>query len=194
MKKQFRLFPFLTLIGAISFYSCTQDEPLVNESNVNSIETITVAKSSDNWQDYVTESSEATPDNSIVFSTQEEYDEFVSNLHQSINETEDSEIWLDYVGEAGYSARGCADGVYYGSGMTSGFATLGFDVTVSGGCITGVNGAFTGLTLGVSYEQGGSSGGCKSTTVCGNVNYNMFLEGIGTVYSRRVCYKISLGC
>ena len=89
---------------------------------------------------------------------------------------------------------GCANGVYSGSGMTSGFATLNFDVSVSGGCISGISGGFTGWTLGVSYTQGGTSFGCNSGTVCGSVNYNLFFEGVGTLYSERVCYSISLNC
>lgn len=192
MKKNLRLLSLLSVMSAMSFFSCSQDEHVANENQTNS-EIVTSAKNADDWRDYVKESADARPDNSIVFNSQAEYDDFVKKLHETINNAQDSELLLEYSGE-NVSARGCADGVYYGSGMTSGFATLGFDVTVAGGCITGVSGSFSGMTLGVSYSQGGTSIGCKSATVCGNVNYNFFLEGIGTVYSQRVCYKLNLGC
>lgn len=50
------------------------------------------------------------------------------------------------------------------------------------------------MTLGISYSQGGTHIGCTSASVCGNINYNLFVEGVGTVYSRRVCYNIYLNC
>lgn len=193
MKKSLKLFPFLSLVAAISLYSCSQDEQIVNEKQNNS-ELVNSVKNVDDWKQYVTPSASATKDNSIVFDTQEEYEKFLSQLHATIDKAQDTELILDYKGK-GVASKGCADGVYYGSGMTNGAATLGFDVSVKGGCITGVSGYFSGLTLGaMSYSQGGTSIGCKSASVCGNVNYNFFVEGIGTVYSQRICYKISLGC
>ncbi len=67
-------------------------------------------------------------------------------------------------------------------------------VSITDGCITGIDGSFSGFTLGLSYEQGATTFGCKSGTVCGNININIFFEGIGTIYSYKQCYSVSINC
>lgn len=136
-------------------------------------------------------SEEVTPENAIIIESEEELRKFIIEIKEQAENTKNiiAKPNID-----GFVQKSCADGVYRASGLTSGFATLGFDVSVSDGCISGISGSFTGWTLGASYSQGGTSFGCNSGTVCGNVNYNIFFEGIGTVYSERVCYSISLNC
>src|SRR5699024_8208544 len=122
--------------------------------------------------------------NSVTMHSAREYREFVSRVKEKIsNNPRLTPLNPDKGSEPSQETEGCADGIYSGSGLSSGFATLNFDVTVSGGCISGISGYFTGFTLGVSYSQGGTSFGCSSGMVCGTVNYNIFFEGIGTVYS-----------
>ena len=83
--------------------------------------------------------------------------------------------------------------IYYGSAMSTGFATLGFTiVTGSNGCISAVSGDWSGMTLGLGYSQGATNIGCNSATVCGTVSASLFFEGVGTVYSQNVCYTITI--
>lgn len=128
----------------------------------------------------------------IEIRTEAEYRRFIENVQRDIDAAGGN--LLDPRVPNQYATFACADGVYSGSGLTSGYATLTFDIAVTNGCISGISGAFTGWTLGVSYTQGGTSFGCNSGTVCGTVNYNIFYEGIGTIYSQRVCYRIRLNC
>ncbi|WP_396192481.1 hypothetical protein [Flavobacterium sp.] len=119
-------------------------------------------------------------DNAIVFETEAEAREFISKMKL---EAQDTEI----LGEEELAK------MYYATAMTSGFATLGFDIsTGSNGCITSVHGGWSGWTLGVGYTQGGTSLNCHSATVCGTVNYNIVFEGIGTFHSQHVCYTITI--
>lgn len=197
MKNATKLIMLTCLFSVTSFfYSCSNDENQNEILSENSKVSSNSSRLNNDWENFVTKNESATKENSIVFNTQEEYIEYVKKLNEDINNSELlGNIELVYNDGRGFAARGgCADGNYYGSAMSSGFATLGFDVSVSGGCITGVSGSFSGMTLGISYSQGGSSIGCNSASVCGSVNYNFFVEGIGTVYSRRVCYNISLNC
>src|SRR5690606_4969929 len=115
----------------------------------------------------ITKDSTVTEDNAIVFNTQEEYDNFIRNLDSQL--ADNQEIIVQPVRPTNLASRGCGDGVYRGSGLSSGFATLSFDVSVTNGCISGITGGFTGWTLGASYTQGGTQFGCSSGTVCGTV-------------------------
>jgi len=140
-------------------------------------------------------------DKAIVMESEEEFRNFIKEIKKQTEDEfrfviGDPDVENPDLGivDPDYEINSCSDGVYSGTALSTGFAELSFDVSVSGGCITGINGSFSGWTLGVSYSQGATQFGCNSGTVCGNVNYNVFLEGVGTVYSERMCFSVSLNC
>jgi hypothetical protein len=127
--------------------------------------------------------SKITKDNAIVFETEQEARDFIKKMQIAAL---DDDILSEETGSE-------LTKVYYGSAMTTGFATLGFTVvTGSNGCISSVSGGWSGMTLGLGYSQGATHLGCHSATVCGTVSASLFFEGVGTVYSQNVCYNITI--
>ena len=176
----------------LSIFACSDEEYSLQE-NINQQKIATINKIAQDFDADITIDKSINESNSIVINSEEEYRNFVAKIKKQISDNKGLNFGTS-IEDSQMRKAGCADGVYSVSGMTSGFATLNFDVSVSGGCISGISGGFTGWTLGASYTQGGTSFGCSSGTVCGTVNYNLFFEGIGTLYSERVCYSISLNC
>lgn len=124
-----------------------------------------------------------TAENAVVFDTEEGAREFISKMKLlSLNNEVLAEGTDPELGK-----------MYYATVMNSGVAVLGFDVsTGANGCINSVHGGWSGWTLGLGYTQGGTSYNCHSATVCGTIDYGVFFEGIGTVYSSHVCYTITV--
>lgn len=127
--------------------------------------------------------SKVTKENAIVFKTEQEARDFIKKMQiATLNDD------ISFQSSNSELAR-----VYYASAMTTGFATLGFNiVTGSNGCISSISGDWSGMTLGLGYTQGATNLGCHSATVCGTVSASLFFEGIGTVYSQNVCYTITI--
>jgi hypothetical protein len=191
MKKTIKKSKVFVILLVGIFFSCSNgEESVLNEQHFRKISTIDKIANDLNADIKIDEN--VNEDNAIIIKTEEEYREFILNVRRQLLENDN--LILEPVNENGNQTNGCADGVYGASANVSVFTTLRFDVAVSNGCISGINGYFTGFTFGVSYTQGGTSFGCNSGTVCGSINYNLFFEGLGTVFSERVCYRISLNC
>lgn len=123
-------------------------------------------------------------ENAIIIESEEEYRAFVQNARKNLlPESPIPQIEIS-----------CADGVCVGSVDYGGFGSLNFDVSISDGCIDGISGGLTGFHFGLSYSQGGTTFGCNLGTVCGYLHYNLFFEGIGSVYSQRMFHSISINC
>lgn len=121
-------------------------------------------------------------ENCLVFNTQAEAENFVLDLKKQMELNSNVQFR-------------CAQGIYNFTAWNSIYTSLEFDVSVgSNGCIRSVNGFITGVAFPYSWTQGASSFGCTSGTVCGTTNINIFVENIGTVYSIRQCFRISLSC
>ena len=90
------------------------------------------------------------------------------------------------------------EGLYTGVALTSGYANLNYSVSVNNGNVEDVNGFFSGWTLGAGYTNGGysqtSSQNSIDVTTTGTVNYSLFWNGFGTLYSQPVRYGISIPC
>ena len=172
--------------------SCSEDG-ITNSKDENQLKIATLHKIAQDLDAEITIDKNINESNAILINSEEEYRTFITNVKNKLKNENALNFGILNDGSQMRKA-GCENGVYSGSGMSSGLATLNFDVSVSGGCISGISGGFNGVSIGVSYTQGGTSYGCNSGTVCGSVNYNIFFEGIGTIYSERVCYKISLSC
>lgn len=126
--------------------------------------------------------SKVTKDNSIVFNTREEAEHFVENIR--------NELALNN----SFTFR-CKPGIYTGTAWTTGFTSLNFEVSVGeNGCIAGITGYISGITIPYSWSTGETSFGCTSGTACGTLNINIFYQNIGTIYSIHQCYNISLSC
>lgn len=122
-----------------------------------------------------------TKNNSIVFETEGEIKDFLNELTLELENATPIKVY-------------CTDGIYHGTAWTTGLTSLVFDVSVSGGCIKSITGHIDGLGIPYSWSQGESNLGCSSGSVCGSLNVNIFLNGIGTVYSINQCFKISISC
>jgi len=185
MKTKSRIISSLLAIFILSLTSCSEE---TNELNLSSrysehdkakiVETIANDLGADIKYDR-----EVTKKNAIVFETEQEARDFIKKMQKlALNNN------ILYGGINQELAK-----VYYGSAMSTGFATLGFTVvTGSNGCISSVSGDWSGMTLGLGYSQGATNIGCHSATVCGTVSANLFFEGAGTVYSQNVCYTITI--
>ena len=124
-----------------------------------------------------------TKKNAIVFETEQEARDFIKKMQI---ETLNNDILSGGINQE--LAK-----VYYGSAMSTGFATLGFTVvTGSNGCISSVSGGWSGMNIGLGYSQGATNISCNSATVCGTVSASLFFEGVGTVYSQNACYTITI--
>lgn len=191
MKKHFKFLPFLFLGFCLVLNSCSREENLgamdnqfeVNQKSNNSTLDI-ISNVSDDLNVSLTVDENISEENAIYIETEEELRKFISDQRNLIGAS----------GNPQYQTEGCADGIYTGSAMTSGFATLNFDVSITDGCISGITGGFSGWTLGVGYSQGETQFGCGSGTVCGSIEYSLFFQGVGTLYSESVCYSISMNC
>ena len=183
--KKFKLQKFTCVLLLLIFNSCSEDDLQI--SNQQKVEAI-----SKDLDANIQINSNVTKENSIVFESEKDYRDFIIEMQKQ--EVDNKEIILEQINDNQQTAKAECSGVFRGSGGTSGFATLTYNVSVLNGCITGIDGGFTGITLGVSYTNGGSSFGCKSGTICGTKNYNLVFEGIGTVYSQRVCHTIRINC
>lgn len=89
---------------------------------------------------------------------------------------------------------GCADGIYSGAFGGFGGATLQFDLVIKDGSISSVTGYLTGFALGYSFTQGVVSIDAGGATVTGTKNYVLFYEGIATIWSIPVRYRLNLPC
>ena len=75
---------------------------------------------------------------------------------------------------------------------------INFGINVSNGNVNNVNPYLSGITFMNSYTDGGYGvsdyGDQTIIHTSGAINYDLFIQGIGTIYSSIVGYKIILGC
>ena len=181
---------FITIISISTFTSCEKDKLQENNLENQQIDASVEKSSAESTIRNVAADlnadlkidPEVTESNAYVIESEQELRDFIIDKQRQIRNN------------PGYESQSCADGVYTGTGLSSGFADLNFGVSVTDGCISGISGGFSGWTLGVSYSQGATQFGCTSGTVCGEVNYNLIFENVGTVYSETICYSVSLNC
>ena len=95
----------------------------------------------------------------------------------------------------------CPDnhGIYTGSVNIGPLTQVNFTATFNHGTVTDFSTSMSGFTLGTSYSQNAFSvtsqnldGTNMSTT--GFINYNLFVEGVGTVYRQKTKWKVSSPC
>ena len=95
----------------------------------------------------------------------------------------------------------CPDnhGIYTSSVNIGPITQINFTATFNHGTVTNFSTSMSGFTLGTSYTQNAFSvtsqnleGTNMSTT--GFINYNLFVEGVGTVYRQRTKWKVSSPC
>lgn len=178
---------FSIFLISLSFTSCDNDSNqeiagnsgLIQQKSATFNDIYAVAK---DLGDTVTEDPSVDGSNALVFDSMQSYKDFVLQQKLALQAALDDIIEIN-----------CADGLYSGS-IGAGMGTLTFDVVVSGGKISSVMSNLSGFTLGISYSQGAVSPGGSSATVVGFFNYNVFCEGIGTIYTQRVVFNISLNC
>lgn len=177
---------FATMVlGAFVLTGCSNEDTVISDtSNKRGMAVSIIDRIAEDLNADIRIDSSVNESNSIVIRSEEEYRNFIHNHRK------DFEIIDDQI----VQPSGCADGIYSGSACLSCFTSLSFDVTVTDGCISGISAGLTGFTFGVGYTQGATHFGCNSGRVCGYINYNLFFEGIGTVFTERVCYNISLRC
>lgn len=139
-----------------------------------------------------------TKDNSLNFDTWEDFEDFIIEV-ESLGLDNNSLIaykFIDDSNETLYETKGCGDGLYGGShSMLGGMIKFNITAIVEDGCITSVSGGVSGVTLGWTYTQGESSTSCNGGTICGYTNFNVFVEGVGTVYRQYGCVDFEIsGC
>ncbi|WCM41538.1 hypothetical protein MG290_11340 [Flavobacterium sp. CBA20B-1] len=195
----------LVIVGAVlattGLYSCNQDSdelentPITSESNLikrvgDPIEQINELANEFNLNAEIVDN--VNPDEAVaVFSSFEEYREFIRNLQ----EEHSKEVSIDVKPQTPpLTSFGCADGIYSGAFGGFGGATLQFDLVIKDGSISSVTGYLTGFALGYSFTQGVVSIDAGGATVTGTKNYVLFYEGIATIWSIPVRYRLNLPC
>lgn len=184
MKTKSKFISSILTIFILSLVSCTEETDELNlSSGYSENDKVNIAQTIANDLDAdIKYDSEVNKKNAIVFETEKEARDFIKKMQIA---TLNNDVLFGVDQEFAK--------VYYGSAMSTGFATLGFTVvTGSNGCISSISGDWSGMTLGLGYSQGATNINCNSATVCGTVSASLFFEGVGTVYSQNVCYTITI--
>ena len=194
----------LTIFSIIS--SCSDEVENIDTQNelIESLETLGLKKV-DSSKEVSELKDEIEP---ISFNSNSDAIEFVKNSMiaiSSFNEknilelNENSSVSSKTYASRGYSS--CTKRITlsnsYGLGTNfnvSYSASIGNNGSVTG--VNSINTTMTGNTLGISYDETYSSstinaGGCVSTFTQGVINYNLFTEGIGTVWRSNVNIRTS---
>lgn len=190
MKKKLTLLKTAFLL--LFVLSCYDDNRDSRDNDVESMKRVKIEQLAKNLNADIRYDPNVTKQNSIVIKSKEEYERFIKRV-QLQSRHKDVELSPKQILSTTQSKL-CANGVYTGTGFDYGIVALEFDVTVSGGCISSISGGLVGFTLGNGYTQGATTFGCNGGTVCGTVDYNLFYEGIGTIYREKLCYNITLNC
>lgn len=138
-----------------------------------------------------------TPENSISIRSLEEMKNFilekqleymVATINDEVKEFNNSNQYMRCPDQNGYYVASLSEGPF----------SVNFGISIENGRITRVNPFLTGITIVNSYTDGGYGfedyGNQTIIKTTGSINYNIFMEGIGTIYSMPVSYKITLGC
>lgn len=199
-------YKYLLLLTISSFvFSCSDEVENIDTQNelVESLETLGLKK-----VDSPKEISQLKGEiKSISFRSNTEAIEFVKNSMIAISSFNEKNI-LELNESSSpsskmYASRGssCTKRITlsnsYGLGTNfnvSYSATIGNDGNVTG--VNSINTTMTENTLGISYDETYSSstinaGGCVSTFTQGVINYNLFTEGIGTVWRSNINIRTS---
>ncbi|MGW8122456.1 hypothetical protein ACV07N_07325 [Roseivirga echinicomitans] len=162
------------------FFGCTEDQSL-SPTDQSQAKIATINQIAKELDADITINKNINQSNGIIVNSKEEYQNLISKIRNQVNDN--TTLSLGRLDDSTKMVMSdCADGVYTGTAFDNGLTSLDFDVSVSGGCISGITGGFSGFTFAISYTQGGTQFGCNSGSVCGYINYNVFFESIGTVY------------
>jgi hypothetical protein len=183
MKRQIGIFTVVSLF----FSACSIEDVRIEEKAEVKIENLANRLNAEIEID-----KSVTKDNAIIIRSEKEFVAFIDSVKNQHYFNDNIDIMLADANNL--RVQGCVDGIYSGTAIDTPLFNLVFDVSVSNGCISDINGGLTGVTFMIGYTQGATQFGCSSGTVCGTLDYNIFWEGIGTVYRHRVCYKITLIC
>ena len=183
MKRQIVI---LTIV-ALLFNACNLEEVNIEQTAETKIENLAKKLNADIQID-----ESVKKDNAIIIGSEEEFIAFIDSVRNQIDFNNSIDILSTE--SKNLKVAGCVDGIYSGTAISAPLFDLVFDVSVSNGCITGISGGLTGVTFMFGYTQGATQFGCRSGIVCGTLDYNIFWEGIGTVYRDKRCYRITLNC
>ena len=176
----------------LTLFACSEKDSIYSDDE-NQLQIAKINEIAQDLEVEITVDNSINESNSIVINSEEEYRNFISKVKSSSNNA--TKISLKNTGpQINTFNLDCQDGVYDKRVLTSGFADLILGIVVMDGCIQEVDAGFYGWTLGVSFDKTESHIDCKEAVVCGKINYNLFFQGVGTIYTERVCYTITLNC
>ena len=192
---------FLTIIS----FSCSDEELILKEEKLTKEKLIEHLKKRNNnytFQDESTfllsKSKNKLPE-PIYFDNIEEMDDFLNKTESLINETAGLTL-LTYKSDDDPNG-GDNEGYFTKSAYIGGFGVymnVGFNFSGCSG--SNLNSWISGFTLGVTWHH---TGGNLSTsaqndrinfTVSGYMNYNIFVEGIGTVFTQNSTFSDHKPC
>ena len=139
-------------------------------------------------------------DEAIILNNIDEFKSFVSQKNTELDDLKQSLSKKRMFSRMANKAP-CPDnhGIYTGSVNIGPITQINFTATFNHGTVTDFSTSMSGFTLGTSYTQDAFSmtnqnleGTSMSTT--GFINYNLFVEGVGTVYKQKTKWKVSSPC
>ena len=184
--------------SASTFSSCeTQDYSLLESndtiSNKETLDKYVLEKLGSNFtiKEESPNDSISTNNSDLVFKTKEELDAFLEGIKTYTIES--TELRLpDETSKTGWVVES-----NYICGSICTYVNVGFNISQS--CQgTGLTSWMSGFTLGVSYDHVGGMLYNRSNSVCyksaGVINYNIFFEGIGTIFSQYIEFEGCISC
>jgi len=187
---------FIIIIIALS--SCNSDNITDTQATINSLKMLEKELSVSLKVDY-----SITSDNAIEFNNINELKAFIQNVKKQttpVTIIKPNLLNKNFTGDCDELT-----GLFTGTTFNSLFTSLNYSISIINGQVESFNGFFSGITLGVSYSSGGftdisetiiddpSSSFININTV-GTVNYTLFFNGIGTLYSQPVAYNLLIDC
>lgn len=192
-----KLNTIVLFVIALLFFSCSTDkDELTKEELVNYLKT-----RNSNYifhNDILLENAKSTTAEPIYFNSIQEMDNFL-NAIDAIKGEQNSDMFIMTEDIEDYSGTGTGSTYYKETRYIGGFGVymnIGFNVN---NCqASNLNSWLSGFTLGISYNHLGGSLNKYPNKIYYNahgiLNYNIFVEGIGTVFSENVSYAGQYQC
>ncbi len=179
---------FICLFLTSTIYSCSQVE-LQEESDTK--QTIaTINKIAQELDADIKIDSTISVSNAIIINSEEEYRDFIKKAKKKIQKEDEFNLKSLY----NKSSNNFCNSTMEMTGAETGYASLKFYLRISGCMVTVEGGGFEGWTLGISYTLKYAITHCGYGEAHGLYNYNLFYEGLGTVFSEPVTHYLAPEC
>ncbi len=192
MKKFKQLFNLLFMLTLV--FSCSKETETIRTNTVNELNQFAKESSFDlKINDLVSR------DQAIILNSIDDLKLFINKKNKALDDLKKDLSKIKRFTTANKTPCPENHGVYSGSVNVGPFTQVDFTATFNQGTVTNFSTSMSGFTLGTSYTQNAFSvtsqnldGTNMSTS--GFINYNLFVEGVGTVFRQKTKWKVSSPC